>query len=127
MIKTTNAGWKRFIAVLLMLAASSAYAQPSQKPTLWIQEFTTDLCHERPYGAGAALFSCKGVFGIDQFSVSEDMQDQSASGIFLLPREPGSNKTAAVTRFSLLAGKFMGRVDAATLGQWRLRFVVILK
>jgi hypothetical protein len=110
-----------------MLAASTAYAQPSEKPTLWIQEFTTDLCHERPYGASLALFSCQGVFGIDLFSVSERASDQDLSGSFLPSREAPSRKIAAVTKFSLLAGKFMGRVDAATMGQWRLRFVVILK
>ncbi|MBI3506871.1 MAG: hypothetical protein HY059_18690 [Proteobacteria bacterium] len=34
---------------------------------------------------------------------------------------------APVTRFTRLAGKFMGTVDAASVGAFRLRFEVILK
>lgn len=127
MIETTKARWKWSIAVPLMLVASGAFADPPQKPTLWIQELTTDLCHERPYGAGLALFSCQGGFGIDLFSISENASDQDLGDNFLPSREVPNRKVAAMTKFSLLAGKFMGRVDAATLGQWRLRFVVILK
>ena|SRR5208282_3561164 len=103
------------IAFALVLAASTVFAQDAQKPSLWIQELTTDICHERPYMAAPALFNCQEEFGID---VSER----------LLPSQQGSVLPhAAMTKFSLLAGKFMGRVDAVTFGQWRFRFVVILK
>ena len=107
-----------------MLVSAAAYADSFQRPTLWIREVTTDLCHERPYGAGLTFFNCQNSFGINLLSFGGSPNETFAE-TFLSSKAP--THKAAATRFALLAGKFMGRVDAAVLGQWRLRFVVILK
>ncbi len=41
--------------------------------------------------------------------------------------EPPSPAAKKFTRFTRLAGMFMGRVEAVTLGDWRVRFILDLR
>ena len=108
------------LVAVLPPAASAADASDFQRPAMFFQQMGPYFCFENR--GRLSLFGCDDDVSVDPFLLSQPVERASAQ---LFPiRRPQAH---VASRFANLAGKFMGRVDAATVGSFRFRFVVILE
>jgi len=112
-----------FLAAFASIAAPYASAADFSRPNVIFQELHPYLCFERLGSAKLSLFGCDDDVSADPFILGRAVEENRRT---LFPSRPAYAAHAA-SRFARLAGKFMGRVDAATLGSFRFRFVVILE
>jgi len=114
------------IALLLLSLAAPADARPAWLPTLLAAFYSNDLPSGRACGASASLLGCGadmeyGLFGSDYALAIAGREAEFGTG------GRAAAEPAPLTGFALFAGKFMGRCDVAALGEFRLRFKVILE